>query len=381
MNSSAASFPAALSAARRIVVKVGSSLVTNAGRGVDPVAIGEWTAQIAQLRAQGRQVVLVSSGAIAEGMLRLGWAQRPKEIHELQAAAAVGQMGLAQTYETQFRERGVQCAQILLTHADLTDRARYLNARSALFTLLDLGVVPVINENDTVVTDEIKFGDNDTLAALVTNLIEADALVILTDQAGLFSADPRRDPTATLVSEAVAGDAALETIAGGAGSAIARGGMLTKVLAAKRAARSGAHTLIVSGREPQVLIRLAAGEAIGSRLVAALPVLTARKQWLADHLQMRGQLIIDAGAARALAREGKSLLPIGVIRVQGTFARGDAVACIDEQGREVARGLVNYGSDQARLIARQPSSQIEALLGFVEEPEIIHRNNLVLLAH
>lgn len=369
----------ALSEARRIVVKVGSSLVTNAGQGLDQEAIAHWADQIAHLRAQGRQVVLVSSGAIAEGMLRLGWSTRPKEIHELQAAAAVGQMGLAQAYETQFRARGVQSAQILLTHADLVDRARYLNARSALFTLLDLGVVPVINENDTVVTDEIKFGDNDTLAALVTNLVEADALAILTDQAGLYSADPRRDPTATLVREAVAGDPSLESIAGGAGSAIARGGMLTKVLAAKRAARSGAHTLIVSGREPQVLIRLAAGEAIGTRLRAALPLLTARKQWLADHLQMRGQLVIDAGAARALTQEGKSLLPVGVIEVRGSFTRGDAVACLNEHGEEVARGLVNYSADQARLIARQPSAKIEAVLGFVEEPEIIHRNNLVLL--
>ncbi len=379
MTMNASSLPPALSAARRVVVKVGSSLVTNAGRGLDQAAIAQWASQIASLRAQGRQVVLVSSGAIAEGMLRLGWAQRPKEIHELQAAAAVGQMGLAQAYETQFRERGVQSAQILLTHADLADRARYLNARSTLFTLLELGVVPVINENDTVVTDEIKFGDNDTLAALVTNLVEADALTILTDQSGLFSADPRRDPTATLVREAVAGDPALEAIAGGAGSAIARGGMLTKVLAAKRAARSGAHTLIVSGREPDVLVRLAAGEAIGTRLVADLPLLTARKQWLADHLQMRGQLVVDAGAVNALTRDGKSLLPIGVLTVQGTFARGDAVACVDEAGAEIARGLVNYSSDQARLIARQPSSKIEALLGFVEEPEIIHRNNLVLL--
>lgn len=369
----------AMSAARRIVVKVGSSLVTDAGRGLDHAAITRWATQIAALRAQSRQVVLVSSGAIAEGMLRLGWTQRPKEIHELQAAAAVGQMGLAQAYETRFRTLGLQCAQVLLTHADLADRARYLNARSTLFTLLELGVVPVINENDTVVTDEIKFGDNDTLAALVANLVEADALVILTDQDGLFSADPRRDSAATLVREAAAGDAALEAIAGGAGSHFARGGMITKVLAAKRAARSGAHTLIANGREPDVLVRLAAGEAIGTRLVAALPVLTARKQWLADHLQVRGALMVDAGAARALRRDGKSLLPIGVVSVQGAFARGDAVACIDDGGREIARGLVNYSSEQARLIARRPSTQIEALLGFVEEPELIHRNNLVLL--
>jgi len=368
-----------LSRARRIVVKVGSSLVTNAGRGLDHVAIAHWASQIAALHGQARQVILVSSGAIAEGMLRLGWTRRPSEIHELQAAAAVGQMGLAQAYETRFRALNVQCAQILLTHADLVDRVRYLNARSALFTLLDLGVVPIINENDTVVTDEIKFGDNDTLAALVANLVEADALVILTDQEGLYSADPRRDPNATLVQEAVAGDPKLEAIAGGAGSAIGRGGMLTKVLAAKRAARSGAHTVIASGHASNVLVRLVQGEAIGSRLVAALPVLTARKQWLADHLKVRGTLVLDDGAIKALTRDGKSLLPIGVSEVRGTFNRGDAVACVDAQGHELARGLVNYASDQARLIARQPSAKIESILGFVEEPELIHRNNLVVL--
>ena len=289
----------ALKTARRAVVKVGSSLVTNEGRGLDAQAISRWAHQIATLRAQGRQIVLVSSGAIAEGMLRLGWTRRPQQIHELQAAAAVGQMGLAQAYETQFRELGVHSAQVLLTHADLADRARYLNARSTLFTLLGLGVVPVINENDTVVTDEIKFGDNDTLAALVTNLVEADVLVILTDQAGLYSADPRRDAHARLMRSAVAGDPELEVMAGGVGSAIARGGMLTKVLAAKRAARSGAHTLIASGREPDILLRLAAGEAIGSELTASTPVLTARKQWLADHLLLKGQVVVDDGAAKA----------------------------------------------------------------------------------
>jgi glutamate 5-kinase len=369
-----------LASARRIVVKIGSSLVTNEGRGLDHAAIAGWAAQIAALTARGCQLVLVSSGAIAEGMLRLGWSRRPQEIHELQAAAAVGQMGLAQAYETRFRAHGLHCAQVLLTHADLADRARYLNARSTLFTLLELGVIPVINENDTVVTDEIKFGDNDTLGALVTNLVEADALVILTDQAGLFSADPRRDPSATLVQKATAGDPALEAIAGGAGSGIARGGMITKVLAAKRAARSGADTLIVSGREPDVLVRLAAGEAIGTRLVAAVPVLTARKQWLADHLQLRGTLVIDAGAARALVQEGKSLLPVGVVEVRGQFARGDVVACVDGSGRQLARGLVNYSAEQARQISRRPSAEIASVLGFVDEPELIHRNNLVLLA-
>ena len=369
---------AAVAGARRVVVKVGSSLVTNNGQGLDLEAMARWAEQIAALHALDKQVLLVSSGAIAAGMQRLGWQRRPHEVHELQAAAAVGQMGLAQAYETRFAALGLRTAQVLLTHADLADRARYLNARSTLFTLLRHGVVPVINENDTVVTDEIKFGDNDTLAALVTNLVEADVLVILTDQAGLFSADPRRDPSATLVSEALAGDPALEAIAGGAGSQIARGGMITKVLAARRAARSGAHTVIASGREPQVLERLARGEPIGTQLTAATAVLTARKQWLADHLQTRGRLVIDAGAARALAAGGKSLLPIGVVEVKGEFARGDVVVCVGRDGREVARGLVNYSAEQARQIAGRPTSEIETLLGFIEEPELIHRDNLVL---
>ena len=364
--------------ARRVVVKVGSSLVTNDGRGLDLDAISRWAAQVARLRELGKQVLLVSSGAIAEGMQRLGWSQRPQQIHELQAAAAVGQMGLARAYETHFEKHGVRTAQVLLTHADLADRPRYLNARSTLFTLLGLGVVPVINENDTVVTDEIKFGDNDTLGALVTNLVEADVFVILTDQEGLFSADPRRNASATLVANATAGDAALEAMAGGAGSSISRGGMLTKVLAAKRAARSGAHTVIASGREPDVLLRLAGGEMIGTQLTAATAVLTARKQWLADHLLLKGRVVVDAGAARALASGGKSLLPIGVVEVRGEFQRGDVVACLDPTGREIARGLVNYSSAQTRQIARKPTTGIEAVLGFIEEPELIHRDNLVL---
>jgi glutamate 5-kinase len=369
----------ALASARRVVVKVGSSLVTNEGRGLDGEAISRWARQMAALREKGLQIVVVSSGAIAEGMLRLGWTRRPQEIHELQAAAAVGQMGLAQAYETRFRELGLQCAQVLLTHADLADRARYLNARSTLYTLLGLGVIPVINENDTVVTDEIKFGDNDTLAALVTNLVEADVLVILTDQSGLYSADPRRDATARLVQSAVAGTPELEAMAGGAGSAIARGGMLTKVLAAKRAARSGAHTVIASGREPHVLQRLAAGEAIGTELRASTAVLTARKQWLADHLLLKGRVVVDDGAARALAAGGKSLLPIGVVAVDGEFQRGDVVGCVTRDGREIARGLVNYASGDARQIVRKPTAEIQATLGFIEEPELIHRDNLVLL--
>jgi glutamate 5-kinase len=368
-----------MATARRVVVKVGSSLVTNDGRGLDFDAISRWAAQIAALRAAGKQVLLVSSGAVAEGMQRLNWTRRPHHVHELQAAAAVGQMGLAQAYETHFRAHGVQTAQVLLTHSDLADRARYLNARSTLYTLLGLGVVPVINENDTVVTDEIKFGDNDTLAALVTNLVEANFLVILTDQQGLYSADPRRDPGAELIRQAIAGDPALESMAGAAGTAIARGGMLSKVLAARRAARSGAHTVIASGREPDVLTRLARGEAIGSQLSAATPVLTARKQWLAAHLQLKGRVVVDDGAARALASGGRSLLPIGVAQVSGEFQRGDVVACISSAGREIARGLVNYSSAQARQIAGRPTGEIEAILGFIEEPELIHRDNLVLL--
>ena len=371
---------AVLSAARRIVVKVGSSLVTNEGRGVDAEAVGNWCRQMSALAAEGREVVMVSSGAIAEGMKRLGWAQRPKEIHELQAAAAVGQMGLAQIYETKLREHGMGSAQVLLTHADLADRERYLNARSTLLTLLRLKVIPVINENDTVVNDEIKFGDNDTLGALVANLVEADALVILTDQRGLYSADPRRDPAARFIDEAQAGAPDLEAMAGGAGSSIGRGGMLTKVLAAKRAASSGASTIIAWGREPDVLLRLAAGEAIGSALLAPTQKLAARKQWMADHLQLRGAVVIDDGALAKLRDENKSLLPIGVVSVSGDFHRGDVIAVVSASGREIARGLANYASSEARLIARKPSSEFERLLGFTGEPEMIHRDNLVLLA-
>lgn len=367
-----------ISQAQRVVVKVGSSLVTDDGQGLNLEAISRWAGQIARLHTMGKQVLLVSSGAIAAGMQRLGWSRRPQQVHELQAAAAVGQMGLAQAYETRFAALGLPCAQVLLTHADLADRVRYLNARSTLFTLIKLGVVPVINENDTVVTDEIKFGDNDTLAALVTNLVEADALVILTDQAGLFSADPRHDASAALISEANSGDPMLERISGGAGSHIGRGGMITKVLAAKRAARSGADTIIASGREADVLLRLASGEMVGTQLRATTAVLTARKQWLADHLQLRGRVVVDAGAARALRVDGKSLLPIGVLTVEGEFARGDVVACMDPEGREIARGLINYAAAETRLIARRPTSEIEAILGFIEEPELIHRDNLVL---
>jgi glutamate 5-kinase len=368
----------ALKNARRIVVKVGSSLVTNDGRGVDADAVGNWCRQIAVLAAQGREVVMVSSGAIAEGMKRLGWRVRPKEVHELQAAAAVGQMGLAQIYESKLREHGMGSAQVLLTHADLADRERYLNARSTLLTLLSHKVIPVINENDTVVVDEIKFGDNDTLGALVANLVEADALVILTDQRGLYSADPRKHPDARFIDEAPAGASELERMAGGAGSSLGRGGMITKVLAAKRAASSGASTVIAYGRETDVLIRLAGGEAIGTALIAPTQKLAARKQWMADHLQLRGAVVVDAGAARKLRDEGKSLLPIGVTDVQGEFHRGDVIAVRSPAGDELARGLANYGSAEARLIARRPSSEFDKLLGYTAEPELIHRDNMVL---
>jgi glutamate 5-kinase len=364
--------------ARRIVVKVGSSLVTNEGRGLDEQAIGEWCRQLSALVREGRELIMVSSGAIAEGMKRLGWQQRPKALNELQAAAAVGQMGLAQMYETQLRHNGLGSAQVLLTHADLADRERYLNARSTLLTLLSHGVLPVINENDTVVNDEIKFGDNDTLGALVANLVEADVLIILTDQKGLYSADPRVDPSATFVHTARAGDAQLEAMAGGAGSSIGKGGMITKILAAKRAAGSGASTVIAWGRETNVLLRLAKGEAIGTLLVAPTQKQQARKQWMADQLQLRGSITVDMGAVDKVRKEGKSLLPIGMTAVEGEFSRGEVIAILDPQGVEIARGLANYASAEARLICRKPSGEIDASLGYIAEPEMVHRDNLVL---
>jgi len=364
--------------ARRIVVKVGSTLVTNEGRGLDERAIGEWCRQLAALAREGRELIMVSSGAIAEGMKRLGWTARPHEVNELQAAAAVGQMGLAQMYETKLRENGMGSAQVLLTHADLADRERYLNARSTLLTLLQLKVVPVINENDTVVNDEIKFGDNDTLGALVANLVEADALVILTDQPGLYEADPRKHPEAPFVHQASAGDPALEAMAGGTGSSLGKGGMITKILAARRAAGSGASTVIAWGREPDCLLRLARGEAIGTLLVAPTQKHQARKRWIADHLQLRGSVTVDDGAVAKVRAEGKSLLPIGMTAVDGDFSRGDVIAVRDGAGREIARGLANYASAEARLLCRKPSGQIERLLGYVAEHEMIHRDNLVV---
>lgn len=365
--------------AKVIVVKVGSSLVTNNGNGLDQAAIAAWAAQIASLVQQGKQIVLVSSGAVAEGMQRLGWKKRPVAVNELQAAAAVGQMGLVQMYESCFTQHQLHTAQVLLTHDDLADRKRYLNARSTLRTLLDLQVIPIINENDTVVTDEIRFGDNDTLGSLVANLIEADTLVILTDQQGLYSADPRKDKDAKFIQYAIAGDVALEKMAGGAGSNVGTGGMLTKILAAKRASRSGANTVIASGREKNVLVRLAAGEVIGTHLQTTQMKTAARKQWLADHLQLRGKLTLDAGAVRVIKQDGKSLLPIGVVAVEGSFERGEVVACCDEDGVELARGLVNYSAIEAARIMRKPSKDIEPILGYVEEAELIHRDNLVLL--
>jgi glutamate 5-kinase len=341
--------------------------------------MASWADQIALLRDLGIECVLVSSGAIAEGVKRLGWTSRPSEIHELQAAAAIGQMGLVEAYQSAFAKHGLNCAQILLTHADLADRIRYLNARSTLVTLLGLNVVPIINENDTVITDEIKVGDNDTLGALVANLLEADLLVILTDQAGLYDADPRRVTTAALIRAGRAGDPLLEAMAGGAGSMIGRGGMLTKLLAAKRAAMGGASTVIASGREPEVLMRLGRGESIGTKLSATVTRVSARKQWMADHLQVAGAVVLDDGAVHALMSGGRSLLAVGVKSVNGEFSRGDVIDCRAPDGRAIGRGIVNYGSADVRRIAGHPSTEIEQLLGFIEEPELIHRDNFVLL--
>ena len=364
--------------AKRIVVKVGSALVTNNGEGLDHAFIADCARQIASLHQSGREILLVSSGAIAAGMQRLGWKQRPHAMHELQAAAAVGQMGLAQAYESNFDKMQLRVAQILLTHEDLADRTRYLNARSTLTTLLELGVVPIINENDTVVTDEIKFGDNDTLGALVANLVEADALIILTDQDGLFEADPRSNPDAKFVIEGQADDPRYEAMAGGAASSLSRGGMITKIRAAQRAAKSGAHTLIVNGRMPNSLENAAIGGEIGTLLFAASTPLAARKQWLADHLQLAGDLILDDGAISAL-RNGKSLLPVGVSTVIGEFERGAAVRCLDGSQVEVARGLVNYSSSDAKRIARHSTQEIERVLGYFNDDELIHRDNMVLM--
>lgn len=368
-----------LGRSRRWVVKIGSALLTNEGRGLDLSGIGAWVEQMVALRRTGIELVLVSSGAVAEGVKRLGWRQRPHALHELQAAAAVGQMGLVQAYESCFQRHGMHTAQILLTHDDLSNRKRYLNAGSTLRTLLKLGVVPVVNENDTVATEEIRFGDNDTLAALVANLVEAELLVILTDQPGMFEADPRAQPDAKFIHEAQAGDTGLEAMAAGGSGALGRGGMLTKVRAAAQAARSGASTLIASGREADILLRIAEGETSGTLLYSSEGPLAARKQWLAGQLQLRGRLTLDAGAAKVLREAGKSLLPVGVVAVEGMFARGEAVACLTPDGKEIARGLVNYNADEVRKIMRHPSDKIAELLGYVDEPELIHRDNMVLV--
>ena len=367
-----------LKTARRWVIKIGSALLTRDGAGLDLPAIQGWVDQMAVLLDQGMEVVLVSSGAVAEGMSRLGWKQRPHALHDLQAAAAVGQMGLIQAWESCFSRHGRHTAQILLTHDDLSNRERYLNARSTIRSLLALGVVPVVNENDTVVIDEIRFGDNDTLAALAANLVEADNLVILTDQNGLFDRDPRQHADARLITESLVSEPSLEAMAEGGAGSLGRGGMATKVRAARLAARSGASTLIASGRESQVLEGLRNGEEIGTLLRASEAPVTARKQWLAGHLQTRGQLVLDAGAIKVLQESGRSLLAVGVTAVNGEFARGDMVICVDEQGQEVARGLVNYPAADVRRIMGQPSEKIETLLGYVDEAELIHRDNLVL---
>ncbi|MFT3931692.1 MAG: glutamate 5-kinase [Spongiibacteraceae bacterium] len=364
--------------AQRWVVKIGSALLTNDGRGLYIAAIEQWVKQIVELRQRGIEVVLVSSGAVAEGMVRLGWKTRPHALHELQAAAAVGQMGLVQAYESQFQRYGLHTAQVLLGHDDISARDRYLNARGTLKTLVELGVIPVINENDTVVTDEIRFGDNDTLGALVANLIDADLLVILTDQEGLYESDPRSNPNAAFVARGRAGDPQYELMAGGGGT-LGRGGMITKIRAAKLAARSGADTVIASGRAENVLVRLAAGESVGTRLVADNQPLAARKQWLAGLMQTSGRLVLDDGAVRVLRESGRSLLPVGVKAVEGRFNRGDLVACVDMNGVEIARGLVNYAQDEAQKIIGQSSDRIEALLGYEGERELIHRDNLVVL--
>lgn len=368
-----------LAKSKRWVIKIGSSLVTDDGRGLDATAIKSWTEQIAQLRAQGKEIILVSSGAVAEGMVRLGWNTRPKALHELQAAAAVGQMGLVQTYESCFKRHDILSAQILLTHDDLSDRKRYLNARTTLRTLLDFGVIPIINENDTVATDEIRFGDNDTLAALVANLVEADVLIILTDQQGLFTEDPRKNPQAELVSIGQANDAKLHKMASSSGGALGCGGMSTKLSAAQRAARSGTATLITSGRNNNALLAVAAAEEYGTLLLPDSEPMAARKQWLAGHLKVSGKLVLDEGASRVLRESGKSLLPVGVTSVTGNFIRGEMVSCISHTGEEVARGLVNYNALEAAKICGKSSGEVEKTLGYVDEPELIHRDNMIIV--
>ncbi|MDG4812070.1 glutamate 5-kinase [Hydrogenovibrio sp. 3SP14C1] len=363
---------------RRWVVKIGSALLTNDGRGLNKEAMAQWVSQMVALRQQGIELVIVSSGSVAEGMQRLGWSKRPSEINELQAAAAVGQMGLVQAYESEFAKNSIHTAQILMTHDDLSNRARYLNASNTIQTLLEHGVVPVINENDTVVTDEIRFGDNDTLAALTANLVSADVLVILTDQNGLYNDNPRTNPKAELISEAQVSRKDIEAMASSEGGSLGKGGMYTKVMAAKRAARSGTATFIASGREDNVLPRLLAGEPLGTLLIPDLEPLTAKKRWLAGHLQAKGQLVLDEGAVKALQSSGKSLLPIGVKDMSGEFQRGEMVVCVNDKNQEVARGLVNYPFFETQKIMGHPSSEINQILGYSDGEFLIHCDNLVL---
>ena len=364
--------------AKRLVIKIGSALLTNNGSGLDRAASDGWVEQINQLLTAGKEIVLVSSGSVAEGIVRLGWKQRPDSIHELQAAAAVGQMGLIQTYESSFQRFDRLTAQILLDHDDLASRQRYLNARSALQTLISLNVIPIVNENDTVVTDEIRFGDNDSLAALVANLIDADLLVILTDKDGLYSANPDVNSDATLISEAMASDTSLDALAGGSASGLGRGGMVTKLQAARLAERSGCSTVIVGGSNNNIISAVADGENVGTLLTASQQPIAARKQWLAGHLQVKGQLLLDAGAVKVLTGQGRSLLAVGVTDVLGHFTRGDLVSCIDSNGQEIARGLVNYNSDEARRIKGQSTEAIADILGYLEDDELIHRDNMVI---
>lgn len=363
---------------KRCVIKIGSALLTNDGAGLNLTGIAAWTKQISKLRKDGVEVVLVSSGAVAEGMCRLGLKKRPETLHELQAAAAVGQMGLVQSYESAFSKYDFHTAQVLLTHDDLSNRQRYLNARNTVRSLLDLGVIPVINENDTVVTEEIRFGDNDTLAALVANLIEADYLIILTDQDGLFDRNPSEHSNAKLISEASATDDALATMAEGGAGTLGSGGMATKISAAKLAARSGTSTLIAWGKENNVIQRLFEAEEIGTLLFAEQTPDAARKQWLAGHLQILGVLTLDDGAVKNLCEFGSSLLPVGVRDVKGDFSRGEIVSCITLKGKEIARGLVNYSAAEVAKIKGHSSTEIESILGYVDDAELIHRDNLVL---
>ncbi|WP_394754046.1 glutamate 5-kinase [Crenothrix sp.] len=364
---------------KRVVIKIGSSLLTCGGQGLDKIAIAAWVKQMAGLKLQGIDVVLVSSGAVAEGMCRLNLKVRPKTLHELQAAAAIGQMGLVRVFDDNFQQHDLHAAQILLTHDDLSNRKRYLNARSTLLTLINFGAVPIINENDTVATEEIRFGDNDTLAALVANLIEADLLIILTDQKGLFTSDPSVNPDATLISEISVNDTRLESMAGESRSGLGRGGMYTKVRAARLASRSGAATIVAAGIVDDVIKKVLAGENLGTHFLPDAEPLVSRKRWLAGQLQLKGQLTLDSGAARALKNEGKSLLSVGVKVVLGQFERGELVACVDEAGVEIARGLINYSKVEAQLIAGKNSSEFESILGYLDDRELIHRDNMVLI--